>query len=344
MDLALPVVGARQGNSLTVRSGAAARSGLPVPLVPDAVVSFQVVASSDKHPALKTIPLDERANLGGRLVESLKAPRRPAIVIMSGNQMGHVRKLDRTINIGRDPEGELVLTDGGVSWQHARIEDRGDSWALVDLGSTNGTSVNDVRVTECVLHPNDRIAFGAVLARFEVQDALAQAYDDHIERLLNIDDLSGLFLRRKFDAELDAMLIAAHAGATCAGLLVMDLDGIKAINDTHGHLFGAHVIGESGHVIGKVIAGRGIGTRFGGDEFCAALAGCTVEQTAAVGQEILEAVRSHRFEKNGIVLHPGISIGAASFPESAQDAATLFQRADEALYRAKKGGKNRVCT
>ncbi|MBI5531729.1 MAG: GGDEF domain-containing protein [Deltaproteobacteria bacterium] len=301
------------------------------------------MGTSDKHAPLKTVPLEDKTSIGARLAESLKATRRPVLVIMFGKQMGQSQKLEGTVTVGRDPGAEVALTDPSVSWHHARIEPRGDEWVVVDLGSTNGTFVNATKVTERVLVPTDRIAFGSVVARYELQDALTQAYDDGVARMLNIDELSGLYVGRRFDAEMEAMLLAARASGGKAGLLVMDLDGIKAINDTHGHLFGAYVIGEAGHVIGKLVEGRGVATRFGGDEFCAALPGLGVAETAAVGGEILAAIGSNRFEKDGVLLHPGISIGAAAFPESAKDSASLFQRADEALYRAKRGGKNRVC-
>jgi two-component system cell cycle response regulator len=301
------------------------------------------VGSSDKHQAFKTMPLDDRSMVGDKVIEALKAPWRPALVVIRGAHMGQVRKLDGTITVGRDPEAELVLTDVGVSWHHSRVEDRGDSWAVIDLESTNGTFVNGSRTSECTLQPGDRLAFGPVLARFEVQDALDQAYDDFVEKMLSIDDLSGLYVRRKFEPELEAMIVAARASGGSAGLLVMDLDGVKAINDTHGHLFGAYVIGEAGHVIGRVIEGAGVGTRFGGDEFCAALPGFDTAQTAALGEQILAAINNHPFIKDSVVLHPGISIGAASFPADAPDRSSLFQRADEALYRAKQRGKNRVC-
>jgi diguanylate cyclase (GGDEF)-like protein len=272
----------------------------------------------------------------------LKAPHRPVLVVISGNEMGARVRVDKNVLIGRDPSADLVLTDAGVSWQHARLEDRGDSWALVDLGSTNGTAVNGQKRAECVLAANDKLVFGRTLVRFEVQDALEQAYDEQVERMLTIDDLSGLFVRRKFDAELGLLLEAAKAKGSAVGLLVMDMDGIKKINDTHGHLFGAYTIGEAGHVIGRVIGPRGIASRFGGDEFSAAFPALDAAGTAALGEEIRAAIAEHHFEREGVRLAPGISVGAASFPENAPDAATLFQRADEALYRAKQGGRNRV--
>lgn len=290
----------------------------------------------------KTLPLDRESDLRERLIDSFKTPFRPALVVLIGNEIGLSRRLDRTVTIGRDPSLEVVLTDAGVSWTHARIEDRGDCWALIDLHSTNGTFVNGAPVQECVLRPGDRIVMGPVVARFEVQDEVQQQHNDFVERLINIDELSGLLVRRKFDAELSLMVAAAATSGAAVGLLVMDLDGIKAINDTHGHLFGAYVIGEAGHLIGEVIHNRGQGTRFGGDEFCAALPGCDLQATVEVGNVILRAVNEHRFVREGIVLSPGISIGAAAYPVSAGDPVSLFQRADEAMYRAKRGGKNRV--
>jgi len=258
--------------------------------------------------------------------------------------VGTRRPVDGNLVIGRDPDVDLVLADALVSSRHALIEDRGDSWTLVDLGSTNGTTVNGEKGSEFALKHGDKIVFGSTVARFEMQDRLERAYSEQVEKLLNVDELSGLLVRRKFDLDLKAALDAARASNQPLGLLMMDLDGIKPINDTHGHLFGAYVIGESGHVIGRVLDKRGFATRFGGDEYIAALPGLALEAATAIGEEIRAAISAFVFEREGVRLHPGISIGAAAFPESAADAEALLQHADEALYRAKRAGKNRVST
>lgn len=291
----------------------------------------------------KTVKADGAVN--SEVMRRVKAPHRPVLVVISGNEhdVGRRVLVEQTLLIGRDPQAALALNDALVSWHHARLEDRGDSWTLVDIGSTNGIVINGQPVPEAVLQPNDTVVLGGTVVRFELQDGLAQAYNQVVERLLNIDDLSGLYVRRKFDAELGGMLETARRGGSAVALLVMDLDGIKGINDTHGHLFGAYVIGQAGKLIGGVIGGRGVGCRFGGDEYLAAFSGLNVEAAAAVGEEIRRVIAEHPFEKDGIPLRPGISIGVAAFPESAADAASLFQRADEALYRAKQAGKNRVC-
>jgi diguanylate cyclase (GGDEF)-like protein len=276
------------------------------------------------------------------LRQRVKEPFRPVLVVLAGQEVGRRVVVDHTLVVGRDVSADLPLSDALVSWHHALIEDRGDGWAVKDLGSTNGIRVNDQQGAEFVLAAGDRIQFGNTVVRFELQDDVERVYNEFVERMLNVDDLSGLLVRRAFDRELGQMLEAVRAVGGGVGLLVMDLDGVKQINDTHGHLFGAYAIGEAGRVIGRVLRPHGIGSRFGGDEFLAALPGMDGTAAAAVAEEIRAAVAGHHFEREGIVLTPTVSIGAAAFPADGETAEALFQRADEALYRAKQGGKNRV--
>jgi diguanylate cyclase (GGDEF)-like protein len=292
--------------------------------------------------APRTLAASENPDLKKEVMRKIKAPHLPVLVVMTGNEIGKRVIVDRSLMIGRAPDADLTLSDQMISWHHARIEDRGDGWALFDLGSTNGTTVNGESQAEWLLKPGDRIVFGATAVSFEREDALKVDFNETVERLLNIDDLSGLFVRRKFDAEFTALFDAARVAKLPLALLVMDMDGIKKINDTHGHLFGAHVIGQAGHIIGGIIRDRGIGCRFGGDEYLAALPELDCDAATEVADRILRAINTVPFVKDGITLEPGISIGVAAYPADADDTASLFQRSDEALYRAKQGGRNRI--
>jgi len=161
--------------------------------------------------------------------------------------------------------------------------------------------------------------------------------------MLSEDELSGLWVKRRFDAQLATTVAAVDIGSVdMVSCIVMDLDGVKGINDTHGHDMGAFVIGTSGQVIGRVIAAQGFATRFGGDEFAAALPGVPKDEAVKIADNIREAIAAHVFQRNGITVQPGISLGVASLPGDATDAEGLFRAADQAMYRAKRGGKNRV--
>ena len=308
------------------------------------MIDSAAVAKGKRRPdgIARTMRVDEGESPRRDVLAALGVER-PAVVVIAGPELGRRARVEgSTLSIGRDPEADLPLTDPRVSFHHCRLEDRGDGWAVVDEASTNGVRVNGERIESRSLRPNDKIELGDSVLRFEMQDPTEQAYDEMVQRLIDLDDLTGLYQRRRFDRELERLLVAAQAAGEPLGLMVMDLDGVKAINDSHGHLFGAHAIAETGQLIGLLLPRDAVAGRFGGDEFVAALPRSDVEATAAVGQRIVEGVGSHRFDKEGVELRLGISVGVAAFPAHAESSRALFHRADEAMYAAKRAGKGRV--
>jgi diguanylate cyclase (GGDEF)-like protein len=255
-------------------------------------------------------------------------------------------RLERSIEVGRDPGAGIPLRDESISWRHVRIEDRGaGEWVCVDLGSTNGLLVNGDKATDAVLRRGDKIILGKTILEFQLADSIRDGFDVEMQRLINEDELSGLWVRRRFDSQLETTIKAIDAGTLATvSVVVMDLDGVKAINDTHGHDMGAFVIGEAGHVIGAALAARSFATRFGGDEFCAALPGATKDAAIAWAESARAKVTEHVYERGGVRVNPGMSCGVASVPDDAMDAAGVFRAADQAMYRAKRAGKNRVST
>ncbi len=295
---------------------------------------------------LKTKPFDDDSNsLREALQRELRKSVAPSLVVVLGPDVGTRIALERSIETGRDPSCDLPLHDDNVSWRHARIEDRGSGeWVVVDLGSTNGTLVDGQACGGVLLRPGHRIFLGKTVLEVQ-QDALREAQAAELERLITIDDLSGLWVKRRFDAQLASSVAAVLTGNVPAlSVVVMDMDGVKGINDTHGHAMGAFVIGNAGHVIGREVEGHGFATRFGGDEFAAALPGVGKTEALAIAERIRAAVVAHVYEKDGIRVHPGLSCGVATLPGDATSAEAIFQAADQAMYRAKRAGKNRVST
>ena len=295
---------------------------------------------------LRTKPLDDANQFREALQAELRKHARPTLLVVAGPDVGMRIRLERSLDVGRDPSASFPVRDESVSWRHVRVEDRGGGeWAAVDLGSTNGTMVNGHKAAEATLKPGDRIVVGKTILEFQEHDAIRDGFNQEIERLLSEDELSGLWVKRRFDAQLGTTVAAVQVGSLqMVSCIVMDLDGIKGINDTHGHHMGAYCIGESGKVIGRVLGDKGFATRFGGDEFAAAMPGATKEDAVAMANAILAAVQVHVYEHAGIRVKPGISCGVATLPGDANDAESLFRAADQAMYRAKRGGKNRVST
>jgi diguanylate cyclase (GGDEF)-like protein len=288
------------------------------------------------------VPFTTTAALGRAVGASILAERKPFLVVIAGDDVGARHRVGEGTTIGRDPDSDIVVGDVQASWHHARLERREGAVWVVDLGSTNGTLVNGERIERAQLGPGDKLFVGGAVLRLDLLDALDRQFNDGLERLLNIDELTGLLAKRKFDAEGEALVRAAVAGGRPIAVLMMDLDGIKKINDAHGHAFGAYTIAESGNLIGKIIGARGIATRWGGDEFSAVLPDTDAEHAQVIAEEILAAIRAHGYEREGVRLQPGISIGVVAGPRGGDTLELLQRWADEALYRAKRAGRGRV--
>lgn len=270
---------------------------------------------------------------------------RPLVLVVSGERVGTRCVLDAPLLVGRDPAAGLPLRDAGISWHHARFEVGEDGLVrVVDLGSTNGTFLNEARVEQAVLSDGDCIEVGSTILRFEMADGVEAGFHAALDRLLNQDDLTGLVHRRRWDTEATLLFEAAQARSRPLAVLLMDLDGVKRINDTHGHHFGAYAIAEAGRIIGAVAGSRGLAARMGGDEFIVIVADVDAEGAVDLAHEVRDAIRQHRFELEGVVIQPGISIGVAPLCPEVPELAALVRRADAALYRAKAAGRDRVST
>jgi diguanylate cyclase (GGDEF)-like protein len=281
--------------------------------------------------------------------ESIERAQRKlaALVVLRGSEsdIGTHALLDRPVTLGRDPQAELPLHDEGISRRHCRVTNDGEHFFVEDLRSTNGTLLNGRRLEAPTrLEAGDRIYLGQCVVKFTHADAHEVGYHAQMDALVGTDDLTGLIAKRRFDAAFARAFAAARANKQRLAVMMLDLDGLKQINDTYGHPVGAYTIAEVGKLIGRVIADRGAACRFGGDEFAAFFPGRSKAEGARIGEAIRTAVAEHVFEKDGVQLRPTVSIGVAALPEDARTSETLLRKADEALYRAKKTGRNRVRT
>jgi len=277
--------------------------------------------------------------------DSPRERRTPGLVVVAGADIGKRHPLPAGgLVIGRDPHAAgLVLVDPAVSARHCVVElVGGGSFRVSDLGSRNGTFVNGEKVGERTLVEGDKIFVGETVLRFSLSDEIEEQFHDRIEVLMNVDALTGLLVKRAFDLELARAFEAAKRAGAPLGLLMMDLDGLKSINDHRGHQMGSLCIAEVGAMIRQEIQPFGRACRYGGDEFIALVEARGADGAAAIGERIRARVEGYEFVRDGVRVSTTISIGVAELEPGLATPDHLLQLADEALYRAKRAGRNRV--
>jgi diguanylate cyclase (GGDEF)-like protein len=160
----------------------------------------------------------------------------------------------------------------------------------------------------------------------------------------NTDPLTNIGNRQAFAARFTSAIQYARQTNGGMGLILMDLDHFKRVNDTHGHQAGDEVLRLVGACLGKISEGAVMAARYGGEEFAIIM----TDASAAVVREMAESIRRNierrSLEYNGETIHFTASFGAVhvSFAHERADASEIIERADECLYEAKEKGRNRI--
>lgn len=174
---------------------------------------------------------------------------------------------------------------------------------------------------------------------------LRQSLTD-IRQQANMDELTGIANRRAFDARLRRAVKQGQVDASMTFcLLMIDVDHFKRFNDAHGHRAGDRVLRLVGQLLSDNLKGRDTAARYGGEEFVILLDGANVEAGRAVAAQLCEQLAQRRLIRRDTGQSIGqvtCSIGVAQH-RPGEDGATLVERADQALYEAKRTGRNRVC-
>ena len=168
-------------------------------------------------------------------------------------------------------------------------------------------------------------------------------YRIRLQELAETDGLTGVYNRRYFQERLDQELMRANRYKRPMSLILFDIDHFKKFNDSYGHLVGDAVLRELARVVGGRLRNIDILARYGGEEFIIILPETPKEGAAELSERLRAMVESHPFPYNGgQPLTVTISMGVGAFPEVKEKEA-LIKATDDALYRAKEGGRNKVC-
>jgi diguanylate cyclase (GGDEF)-like protein len=268
------------------------------------------------------------------------------LVVLSGSSVGEMYRLDKErVVVGRGDKVDLRLIDDGISREHAQIVREGGQMFLEDLGSTNGTYRNGERVKREALAEGDKILVGSTtILKFSYQDRLDEMFHRQMSESALRDGLTHAFNKRYFNERIDSELQYANRHRTPLSLVFIDIDHFKRINDLHGHQAGDAVLTQLATLLMSMLGEEEVFARYGGEEFAVVARGSTPEAGAALSEKLRAAVAGHPFVHGGAGIPVTVSVGVAAAPAAGiASAADLVARADEAMYAAKRGGRNRVC-
>jgi len=204
----------------------------------------------------------------------------------------------------------------------------------------------EIGINDYLTRPIDK---NEILARARTQirkKRYTERLRDNVQMSIEMaitDALTGLYNRRYMESHLSALVEQAASRGKPLTALVLDIDYFKSINDTHGHDAGDDVLREFAVRIRKSIRGIDLACRFGGEEFVVVMPETDLAVATMVAERLRRRIASEPFpiQQGARSIEVTISIGIAALG-SADNAATVLKRADQALYRAKRDGRNRV--
>ncbi len=246
--------------------------------------------------------------------------------------------------VGRDANCAIPLCDDSVSRRHALLEYNGTAHVVSDLGSLNGTYVNEQRLTGAqTLAAGDRLRFGNQIFKYLTSDGIESQYHEVVFKMMTTDGLTSVHNKRYFLETLDRELLQSCRAKTPLCVMMLDLDNFKSINDTYGHLAGDAVLVEFVKRAKSVLRGGELLARYGGEEFTMLMTRASLLEAVPVAERLRHIVAASAVVFEGTPIPITVSIGICGFDgHRVCEASDLLATADEYLYVAKRSGRNQV--
>jgi len=262
-----------------------------------------------------------------------------------GPALGSRRILCETpLLLGRSDECDIVISETTTSRLHARIQPRGGGgYEIIDLDSTNGSFVNNQSIERALLNDGDYLRIGNALFRYLAGGNVEADYHAEVYRLAILDGLTGLHNKRYFLDFLEREVVRSMRHGRALSLVLLDVDWFKSVNDEFGHLAGDQVLRDVAQRLRGLVHAEDLLARYGGEEFAAVLVEADHARALEVAEQFRDRMEAVPFDCDGTPYRLTISLGTATtLGAEPVTAADLIRRADENLYRAKHGGRNRL--
>lgn len=311
----------------------APRKAAPAPPAPKPV-------ESPVDDASETMLFDARAP---KLAKS-GGPLRSSLICLDGWELGREIELTgREHTLGRSPDADTTVASPMISREHARItrnEEYGqETFLITDLGSSNGTFVNNIPVTTTLLRHGDRVLLGNVLFKFVLLDEVEARFHKDVHHLYSIHKGTGLLPADAWTQELERAL--ARPSETPLAACLIEIDNLGAIAHSHGHIASVIVLSDISDLLERYMEQSDLPGDFGGGRIAVTFEGMPLESIFPKLEDLRRTVEAHVFHHKEDKFRTTVSIGlAAAAPDSVGEAFIAVLR--EALDDAIGQGRNTV--
>jgi len=280
-----------------------------------------------------------------KLNQRFSISREGCLVQIHGPTIGKRYVLDvEEFTIGRDAKNNIVVDMDNVSRKHAKLIIREGLPHIIDLGSTNGTYLNEEEVLEeRMLKGGDLIKVGGAIFKFLQGNNVEALYHEEIYKLTIVDGLTQIYNKRYFLEFLEREFGRAKRYSRNLSLIIFDVDHFKVVNDKHGHLGGDFVLRELACAVSAFVRKEECFARYGGEEFAIVMPESGSKNARVFAEKLRILAQEHKFVSDGKEIPITVSLGVADLTPEMTDAMALVKAADDQLYAAKKAGRNRVC-
>lgn len=291
---------------------------------------------------------EEKTIIGGfkEVIKTEKKKTNPCLIVLAGNSVGKMFKIEKAESIiGRSQTADIPIDDKSISRHHAKILIQNGKIFITDLGSTNGTFYNSIKIEgQVMINDGDKIQVGNTsILKLTFQDAIEENFQKQLYDSATKDPLTQIFNRRYFFEQINNELSFAKRHGSIMSCVLFDIDHFKNVNDTYGHPAGDFVLKKLALLIKKAVRTEDVFARYGGEEFILLLRNTDEKNSHLFAERLRKGIENLNFTFEEKRIPVTISLGISTYRDkNFETPEELVKRADEYLYKAKKNGRNRV--
>jgi len=267
------------------------------------------------------------------------------LVLIEGRPLGRKFPLmPPVIRIGRGERADLSIDDKSVSHLHSEFRFKDKEIYISDLKSTNGTYVNDEKITTTTkLKEGDLVRIGTTIFKFLPAGNIENVYHEKMRDLATIDSLTQVYNKKFIVDTINSEFTRCRSLGIPLAVIMIDIDHFKKVNDAHGHVAGDYVLRKTCAALQeKVLRQEDVFGRYGGEEFILILPETTLQKACEIAERLRSTIEKFKFIYDGKKMAVTISLGVSELDTTTHSPEDLIKKADAALYKSKNAGRNQV--